>query len=300
MFSLPYVVQLPKPQWQKLKRGLEEQGFILSTPAHTVFQGRKKGVTCTLYASGKLVIQGKEAEPFIQFYLEPEITLVFLSGNDHLNLDKTPRIGVDEAGKGDFFGPLCIAAVFGDSDSIEHLMQIGVKDSKKLTDQAIAKIAQKIRSSAPYYIVRIGPLKYNQLYPKFYNLNHFLAWGHATAIENLSKITGCKRAHIDQFTKEPLVKKFLTQKQLDIDFSQKTQGENDPVVAAASILARDAFVSGMKLLSDSIGWELPKGASSKVIVAGKKLLKEKGASVFEQVAKKHFKTLDEILKNTQE
>lgn len=297
MPNAPYVVDLPKNTREKLRLDLEDQGFTFSSPPHTDFQAKKKGIVCTLYTSGRLVVQGSESEAFILYYLEPEITKSFLRGNESLLVDRTPRIGVDEAGKGDFFGPLCIAAVYAGNESIDRLLQIGVKDSKKMTDDAIKKMAATIRATVPHQIVRIGPAKYNELYEKFPNLNYFLAWGHATAIESLSKATGCLSAHIDQFTKDPLVEKALKQKKLSIDLKKSTKGESDPVIAAASILARDSFVQGMEILSQSIGWKLPKGASSHVIEAGKKLLREKGVSIFEQIAKKHFKTLDEILKN---
>lgn len=290
-----YVVQLERAQGEKLAKLLREQDFEILKPQYTQFQAKKKNISVTLYESGKLVVQGKESPHFIEFYLEPEILGTFQYGYQSLDIDLTPRIGVDEAGKGDFFGPLCIAGVFAGEKEIKELLSFGVKDSKNLNDGQIHKIAQQIRKAIPYHIVRISPLKYNEIYPKFGNLNLLLAWGHATVIEKLAEQTGCHKALIDQFSKAPLVEMALKRKKLTIDFTKRTKAEQDPVVAAASILARDAFVSGIAALGESLGIQLPKGASKQVLALGMKLFNRDGAAVFDKIAKKHFKTLDEIV-----
>src|ERR1700730_9538190 len=96
----------------KIKNDLIEQGFEISRPPYTVFAAKKTGISCTLYESGSLTVQGKEMQHFIEFYLEPEILQEFQFSHPEAHLDTTPHIGMDEAGKGDFFGPLCVAAVF--------------------------------------------------------------------------------------------------------------------------------------------------------------------------------------------
>src|SRR3990167_3452703 len=103
---------------QQLENDLLEQGFELSKPPYTLFSAKKKGVSCTLYESGSLIVQGKEMASFMEFYLEPIILKQFTYSHSASYLDLTPRIGMDEAGKGDFFGPLCIAALFADSEGI--------------------------------------------------------------------------------------------------------------------------------------------------------------------------------------
>jgi ribonuclease HIII len=294
------VTQLDKSLQGKLLKDLESQGFEIRHPPYTVFQGIKKGISCTLYTSGKLVIQGSASPEFIEFYIEPELLGTFDYKYDTKDFDPTPRIGVDESGKGDFFGPLCIAGVYAGPKELETLLKIGVKDSKTLTPQAILKMAAAIRASVPHHVVRISPSKYNALYSQFANLNLLLAWGHATVIEALSLETGCKRALIDQFTHLPLVENALKKKALVLEFSKKTKGESDPVVAAASILARAAFVDGLEQLSKKIGLELPKGASKQVVQTGQKLVRERGQLFLKEVAKTHFKTFDEILRNVGE
>ncbi len=290
-----FIVQLDLQLADKLKNGLESQGFEMSQPQYTLFQGKKKGITCTLYTSGKLMVQGKEMEPFIQFYLEPEILNTFSYGYQELDLDLTPRIGVDESGKGDFFGPLCIAGVYAKDEQIKELQKAGVKDSKALNDSSIVKIAVKIRKLCLHQVVRINPEKYNELYEKFGNLNLLLGWGHATVIEQLVEKSGCDKVIIDKFAAEHVVENALKRKKKKVFLTQRTKAEADVVVAAASILARAAFLEGLTLLEERWKTVLPKGASAKTVQSAILLVKQQGPEVLKQVAKMHFKTSAQVL-----
>lgn len=292
--STPFVAEISTSLAPQMKRDLEAQGFELSTPAYTLFTAKKKGVTCTLYTSGKLVVQGKEMGEFIEFYLEPIVIKKFTYSNEAVGLDKTPRIGIDESGKGDFFGPLCIAGVFASGDQIIGLSELGVCDSKKLTDATIRKIAPKIKALCDHHTIKIGPAKYNQLYAQFKNLNSLLAWGHASTIEAIVQGSGCKNVIIDQFADERVVERALAQKKLQVDLTQRHRGEEDIVVAAASILARDLFLSGLEQLGKQYECTFPKGASSATIEAGRRFVREHGLDALPNVAKMHFKTLDSI------
>lgn len=280
---------------KKLYSDLKSQGFELTKPQYTVFAARKKGLSCTLYESGKLVVQGKETSTFVEFYLEPEILGTFTYSYGSLEIDTTAHIGIDEAGKGDFFGPLCIAGVYAAGDDILKLKEIGVKDSKSMTDATVIKLGQKIKKAYAHQVVRINPLKYNELYGKFRNLNHLLAWGHATAIESLHNKTQCNNVLIDQFAAEKVVITALERKGLDLNLTQRHRGEEDLVVAAASILARQAFLEGLDKLGKDFSMVLPKGASPAVIKAGGKFLQKYGRVALGNVGKLHFKTLDAIL-----
>lgn len=291
----PFTAKINLELAPKLKTDLTDQGFTLSQPPYTLFQAQKKGVTCTLYESGKLVVQGKEMDAFIEFYLEPEILQEFRYSHPEAHLDIVPHIGLDEAGKGDFFGPLCIGAVYADAEGIKKLLQIGVKDSKKLSDDTILKIAAKIRAEYVHVSIRLFPLKYNELYARFKNLNRMLAWAHTAALKDLSEKTQCKRAIIDQFAKEGVMEAALRQKHQEVHLEQRVGGESDLVVAAASILARADFVKGIEQLSEEIGHPLPKGASKAVFNAGLSLVRKYGPDILNKVAKVHFKTKDEIL-----
>lgn len=280
---------------EKFREDLIDQGFQLTTPPYTIFSAQKKGISCTLYTSGKLTVQGKDKEDFIQFYLEPEILKALTYSHPEIDIDLTAHIGIDEAGKGDFFGPLCIGGVYADETMIKELLAIGVKDSKTLSDNHIIQLKTKIQKICPHSIVRIFPKKYNELYASFHNLNRLLGWGHATAICELVEKTGCRTIIIDQFANENIVESALRQKHLDADLTQKHKAESDPVVAAASILARAAFVEGLEKLSKQVGMVLPKGASAAVIAAGKALVAKEGEAILEEVAKLHFKTKADVL-----
>lgn len=280
---------------EKIRQDLVNQGFEISTPPYTVFSGKKKGVSCTLYQSGKLMVQGKDMAEFIEFYLEPQILGSFKFSYQDQDIDMGARIGIDESGKGDFFGPLCVAGVQAEGSAILDLKKMGVKDSKNLSDATIIKIGKKIKTEYVHHIVKINPSKYNELYAQFKNLNHLLAWGHATAIEQLVARTECKTVIIDQFADESVVLRALERKKMKLDLTQRHRAEEDLVVAAASILARGAFLEGLASLSEKFKIELPKGASAKTIEAGKKLVREYGSEILEQTAKLHFKTLDSIL-----
>lgn len=190
----------------------------------------------------------------------------------------------------------CVAGVYAKAETISHLKQIGVRDSKTLTPAAILKLAGEIRKSCTYQIVKINPSKYNELIVQFGNLNKLLAWGHATTIEELSAKTECKRIIIDQFADERVVLTALKRKKLELDVVQRHRGEEDIVVAAASILARAAFVDGIDMLEKQFNMKLPKGASKQTIDAGRKFINAYGRERLGEVGKLHFKTLDSILR----
>lgn len=277
----------------QLHKDLIDQGFTLTTPAYTFFSAKKKGISCTLYTSGKLMVQGKEMDEFIRFYLEPQILQALTYSNPE-PIDTSEHIGVDEAGKGDFFGPLCVAAVYADEEKIRALVNLGVRDSKTISDPAIIVLASKIKTICPHALVILKPKTYNQLYARFQNLNRLLAWGHATAIAELVQKTHCRKVIIDQFANETVVLDALKQKKLDLELTQRHRAESDLVVAASSILARAAFLQGLYDLSLLYKVQLPKGASKEVIRIGKIFCAKHSSSLLEEVAKLHFKTLQEI------
>jgi ribonuclease HIII len=293
----PFVTEIDIKLAEKMIPDLQAQDFEISKPQYTIFSARKKGLTCTLYTSGKLVVQGKNTQEFMEFYLEPEILKDFsFTYKEELEvIDPTPRIGIDESGKGDFFGPLCIAGVYAGNEMISELKKMGVKDSKLLSDPMIIKIGNKIRAACPYSVIILKPEKYNELYEKFKNLNSLLAWGHASAIENLVKKTDCHKVIIDQFAADHVVIQALKKKEVEVDLTQRTKGEEDVVVAAASILARQAFVENLSDLGREYELLLPKGASEQVKVIGRHFILKHGKDNLHRVAKMHFKTLDSIL-----
>jgi len=205
------------------------------------------------------------------------------------------RIGIDESGKGDYFGPLVIAAVFVDAVTQGELALMQVRDSKKISDGRILEMAPDIKTICPHSIIAIGPKKYNELYAKIRNLNRLLAWGHAKALENLLDQVPCARAVSDQFGDERLILNALQEKGRKIILEQRTKAESDLAVAAASILARAEFLIRLKRLSDEVGTTLPKGASPAVELAARMVIKKHGRERLDSVAKLHFKTTQAVL-----
>ncbi|MDE3048266.1 MAG: ribonuclease HIII, partial [Verrucomicrobiota bacterium] len=218
----------------------------------------------------------------------------FRYSHPEAHLELSPRIGMDEAGKGDFFGPLCVAALYAEGDGIKALVAMGVRDSKRITDSVILKIAKRLRAEYPYTVIRLFPKKYNELHAKFKNLNRLLGWAHAAALGDLAQKTGCKKAILDQFAEKHVMENALKQKKIEVELEQKVRGEEDLVVAAASILARAAFLEGIQTLGEEVGMELPKGASAKVKETAKKLIAQWGPEILDKVAKTHFKTAGEL------
>lgn len=203
------------------------------------------------------------------------------------------RIGVDESGKGDFFGPLVIAACYVGP---EHLAELeGVRDSKKLTDPMALRLSDRIRAVCPHAVVAIGPAKYNELYANFRNLNRMLAWGHARAIENVLEKQPCSLVISDQFADPSGLKRALFEKGKAVELQSMVRAEADTAVAAASILARAEFLRRLKRLGEEIGSELPKGAGPPVKEAAVRLVRKLGAEALKHVAKTHFKTYQEAI-----
>ncbi len=257
----------------------------------------------SIYTSGKCLIQGAGAEEFILNIMEP---LVLKSASVGYESDPElspealePHMGIDESGKGDFFGPLVIAAAYVDEAIAKDLKAINVRDSKTVTtDKAMQDLARKIRTRLGdrFAVVAIGPAAYNRLYDKMGSVNRILAWGHAKAIENLlEKVPHCPRALSDQFGPEQQIQRALQQKGRKIKLEQRHKAESDIAVAAASILARSAFLTAMDKLGQAHGVALPKGASDKVRAVAGELVGKKGGAVLLETAKCHFKTTDDVL-----
>lgn len=203
-------------------------------------------------------------------------------------------IGTDESGKGDFFGPLVIGGVYVDSKTKGALLNLKVRDSKRISDNVIKELDFQIRSICIYSVVVIGPEKYNLLYNKMKNLNKLLAWGHARVIENILLRVDCKKAISDQFGSELYIKNALMKLGKKIELTQTPRAEADLGVAAASILARAEFLRKMERLSEECGFELSKGASEQVDSAARKILEQMGKDALNRFVKLHFKNTTRI------
>ena len=267
--------------------------------ARFAFESDKCNVV--FYESGKLVVQGRGTQEFIEFVLEPEILKeVKLGYETVLNPDLLlPRFGVDESGKGDFFGPLCIAGVYVNEMVINSWKDKGIRDSKNIsTDKRIHELAELIRNTPGCVVdsVTIGNEAYNRLYSKMRSVNAMLAWGHARVIENLmgkryQMNPAPVRAISDQFAaSKTVIEKALMASGREIELVQRHKAEEDIAVAAASILARDEFVKGIAKLEHQFQMKFPKGASAAVDAAAKQFVETLGAGELAKVSKMHFRT----------
>lgn len=293
-----YTYTITDAQGDKLKHVLEFQGFEFSDLAYGHFSARKGKCSVGYYQSGKVVLQGKEAREFIEFHFEPEVTGEIRLGYEEIHNPEMfqPHFGVDEAGKGDFFGPLVIAGAYLTPETTRQLMDAGVRDSKRVgSDKVVQEMAEKVRvlTNNAVSVVSIGPEKYNELYLKMGNLNRLLAWGHGQVIANLHEsYPDCPRALSDQFAHESLIERELKRRQIDIEMQQRTKAESDTAVAAASIIARATFVSEMEKLGGDE--PLPKGAGTHVKEWARTVATEQGVEALQKICKKHFKTFGEV------
>jgi ribonuclease HIII len=200
------------------------------------------------------------------------------------------RAGTDESGKGDYFGPLVIAAVAADFAAAAQFGDWGITDSKKLSDGRARTLAGQIAAAGiPFAVVAIGPEKYNLLYARMKNLNRLLAWGHARAIENLLTKTDVELVIADQFGDATLIERALFEHGRRVRLLQMPHGERDIVVAAASVVARAEFLRRLQALSESAGLTLPKGAGTPVDEAAARIIRRSGVDQLSSLAKCHFK-----------
>ena len=296
-----YTHLLTDAQVENLRRILEQSGFTFKGKPYTLFAATREKLHVAVYEKGpKVLLQGKGTEEFVRFTLEPEILgAAELGYEEELNPEMfEPHFGIDESGKGDFFGPLVIAGTYTDRDLAHTLLDAGVMDSKKISDPKIRKLADLIRKTPglDHEIVMISPKKYNELYSKIGNLNKLLAWGHATVIEKLcAKRPDCQRALSDQFANPSRLQSALGERGRKIQLQQRTKAESDITVAAASILARDKFVWWIEQASEKYKMSIPKGASKTVRETAGKLVTKHGKIILADVAKTHFKTASEWL-----
>lgn len=297
-----FTFKLDKEQQETLVALLEEARYKkrLAVP-FTVISVEGPECIVNLYTSGKCLVQGKGAEDFVLFTMEPLVLKCATLGyEDTLDPSRvTPHMGSDESGKGDFFGPLVACAAYTDPELSEKMRDFGVKDCKLLSDSACLSIAEKTRAllgPKRFAIVQIGPEAYNRLYAKIRTVNRLLAWAHARCIENLlTNVPDCPRAVSDQFGDPSLIKNALMKNGRKIELEQHHKAESDIAVAAASVLARAAFLYALRKIGQERGIQPPKGCSDAVQKAAVELVKKDGPLALLSTCKCHFRTTDQIL-----
>lgn len=289
-----YSQKITQLQAEKIKELLLDKGANFDVVQYSIWRAKTSSYQAIFYTSGKLLIQGKEVEIIAK---EIDEILGIKSTTEQSTLiecNEEKYIGTDESGKGDFFGPLVVAGVQVDKNNKQKFIDLGIKDSKKLDDKKILVLANQIKANAVHSVIVMTPVKYNELYNKFNNLNKLLAWGHARAIENILEKSPCNYALADKFGDESLIKNALMQKGKSIVLNQMVRAEADIAVAAASVLARAEFVKRMQELENKYELPLSKGASSKVVEQAKEFVKTYSFERLNEIAKMHFKTVQEL------
>lgn len=268
---------------------------------HTRIAAATEDCRICLYKSAKCVIQGKNAADFVRFVMEPVVLQKAQLGYEKIVNPEAvaPHMGIDESGKGDFFGPLVTAAAYIDPALADRMRDMGVKDSKAISSDAKAlAMGRELRRllGNRFSVVRIGPEAYNKLYTKMRSVNRILGWAHARTIENLLEVVpDCPRAISDQFGPKEQLERSLLRKGRTIQLVQYPKAESDLAVAAASVLAREGFLRALKEMETQYALTLPKGASDAVRAAAVELAKKHGPQVLIKAAKCHFRTADAVL-----
>ena len=297
-----YTIKLDDRQMSKLERLLEGRGWERFEVPYARFAFR--GTQCNVTAYDKrsvVVVAGKGTEDFVLNTLEAEITQAPRLGYDEVLHPEwfESHAGLDESGKGDFFGPTVTATVIADKPAIEEWIRAGVKDSKKIVEAQILRLDRIIRET-PGVQVEVFPwtmAKYNELMLRpGANVNRLLGWQHARTLVRALERKAVRWGLLDQFTEEPLVQKELTK--LDIknfELRMRTKAEEDPVVAAASVVARAEYVRQMNDLSKKFGSKLQKGASAAVKTQAAEIITKFGVKGLADFAKLHFRTAYEVV-----
>ena len=296
-----YALKLDDAQMEKLRSILSGRGWEAFDVAYARFAFRGRDCNVTAYESGKLVVAGKGTEEFVTMTLEPDVTRDPKLGYDEvLHPDWFElHAGLDESGKGDLFGPVVAATVIADRAAIEGWIKAGVKDSKKIADTQIIKLDKLIRGTHGVAVATClcGMAKYNLLMSRPHaNLNRLLAWQHATALAQALSRKKAPRGLLDQFSKQPLVQRELAKMGIrDFDLQMRTKAEEDPVVAAASVVARAEYVRQIHSLSKHFGGPLQKGAGALAKEQAAQIIGRLGARSLGNFAKLHFRTSYEVV-----
>ncbi len=287
--------KMDRARADEVRAAMEEQGWTLddAPPAYALWSARLPNVRAVYYASGKLVLQGRDAVRAAEdlFGEAPKAPC------EKRGL-AVPTVGSDEAGKGDFLGPLVVAAALVKPGQEALLAEYGVRDSKTMGDREAAEIAGLLRQTVPFAVVSVAPPRYNDLHRDMgANLNRLLAWAHGRAIEDVLEqpaAAGAGALVVDQFAKGPLLPRALLARGRALPLEMRPRAEDNPAVAAASVLARDAFLAGLRRLGDGIGVPLAKGSGPPADQAARKVVAKGGRALLAQVAKMHFKNASRV------
>lgn len=278
-------------------------------PPGGVFAAKLPSCSITAYKSGKVLFQGSTCELEAKKWGNAEQPSDKKTKNAPTNRSHLPEhfeslsvVGSDEVGTGDYFGPITVVATYVSKEHIPLLRELGVKDSKGLKDDQISAIANEIKHVIPYSLLTLHNEKYNQLQQSGMSQGKLKALLHNQAIGHVLKKIAPEKPNailIDQFAKEEVYYQYLKGQKVihreNVYFSTKAESVH-LAVAAASILARYAFVQHFENLSKEAGFVIPKGAGSQVDEAAAKLIRAKGKESLPHFVKLHFANTEKAWK----
>jgi ribonuclease HIII len=288
-----FVTRMGAAEGRRLYDALGRERFGFRPVPYSVWSARGDGTTVTLYTSGKLVVQGPGTSEFVRRFLGREVAASDAPARPESESLDVPTIGSDESGKGDYFGPLAVAAALARPKDAAWLESLGVVDSKLAGEQRIRQAEGLLAQSLPHAVRVLSPEEYNARWAKVRNVNVLLGALHAEVLEEVaSKAPGERglRIVVDQFGSPEHVVKCLGPSSRRASFTMRTGGESNPAVAAASFLARAAFLRGFDEVRNLAGPDVPRGASDPhILVVARRLLREGGEPWLSKFAKLHFK-----------
>lgn len=291
-----WVAKLDEAAGRRLKDELGRANYAFRPQDHAWWSARGEDTVVVWYRSGKLVVQGHGAEAFVTRYLEGGAARA--GGAKDAPREPAlgrPEIGSDESGKGDYFGPLVVAAAFVRPEDEEELRAMGVQDSKAASDGLVRRLEGVLQNRLPHAIRVLDPETYNEAWRAEGNLNRLLGRVHAEVLEAVVAIApdGPLRIVVDRFGDPEHVRRNLGRAAKAHAFVMPTGGESHLAVAAASFLARAAFLREFESLRGLAGGELYRGSSDpRILPLARRLLREGGEAWLGRFAKLHFKTTE--------
>ena len=292
---------------EALREALERSGAVRreARGSGELWRYELDGASVTLWRTGTCRVQGKGEGVAL---LERLVDEFAVPGDAVPGLPKDlprdrPWAGVDESGKGDFFGPLVSAAVVVAPDAAGELAALGVQDSKRLADGRVRSLVGEVRRRCAHAQTVLAPPRYTELYAQFRRegkrLNQLLAWAHVRSLTDLLEAGEAAGrpayAIVDQFADARVVQRAARDRVGDLRIVQFPRAEADVAVACASVLARATFLDWLERASERVGVTLPKGVSPQVVAAARQVAARGGRDALASVAKLHFRTTDDVL-----
>jgi ribonuclease HIII len=289
-----FVTKLARTEGERLYRTLGHEGFAFRPVDHAHWGARGPEVAVVWYRSGKIVVQGAGTEGFLARFL-PEHAGAAAVPSPAAPAVGGPTVGSDESGKGDYFGALAVAAALVRPDDVPALAAWGVTDSKLASDGRVRRLEGVLVDRLPHAVRVLEPEAYNAAWAETGNLNRLLGRLHAEAIESVCEQAGDGdlRIVVDRFGDADHVRRHLGPRSVARPFEMRVRAEADPAVAAASFLARAAFLRSFDALRALAGDDLPLGASDpRIVKVARRLLREGGEPWLGKFAKLHFRVTE--------